>query len=75
MKILWYGTYVVGFETKLIVDLWGMAFHAMVVIALFLVLLLNSILSHCARGYHSINSAIFCDIESKILTCGTKMFF
>ena len=36
MKILCYGTYVVGFETMVIMDLCGMTFHAVVVIALFL---------------------------------------
>ena len=47
LKILCYGTYVVGFETMVIMDLWGMAHHALVVIALFLLLLLESISSYC----------------------------
>ena len=48
LKILCYGTYVVGFETMVIMDLWGMTFDAVVVIALFLLLLLESISSYCA---------------------------
>ena len=40
---LCYGTHVAGFETMVIMDLWGMTFDAVVVIALFLLLLLESI--------------------------------
>ena len=43
LKILCYGTYVVGFQTMVIMDLWGMAFHAVVAIALILSLLFISI--------------------------------
>ena len=48
LKILCYGTYVVGFQTMVIMDLWGMAFHAVVVIALVLALLFISIWAYCA---------------------------
>ena len=47
LKILCYGTYVVGFQTMVIMDLWGMAFHAVVVIALVLALLFISIWAYC----------------------------
>ena len=47
LKILCYGTYVVGFQTMVIMDLWGMAFHAMVVIGLIPALLFISIWACC----------------------------
>ena len=45
LKILPYVTYFVGFQTMLILTLYGMAFHAMVVIGLTFDLLLKSNLS------------------------------
>ena len=50
LKILCYGTYVVGFQTMVIMDLWGMAFHAMVVIGLIPALLFISTWACCATG-------------------------
>ena len=47
LKILCYGTYVVGFQTMVIMDLWGMAFHAMVVIGLIPALLFISTWACC----------------------------
>ena len=47
LKILCYGPEVVGFQTKVILDLWGMTFHAVVIIALVLALLLESISAYC----------------------------
>ena len=49
LKILCYGTYVVGFQTMVIMDLWGMAFHAMVVIGLIPALLFISIWACCVH--------------------------
>ena len=49
LKILCYGTYVVGFQTMVIMDLWGMAFHAMVVIGLIPALLFISTWACCAE--------------------------
>ena len=50
MKILCYGTYVVGFETMVIMDLWGITFHAVVVIVLALTLLFSSISTNSGSG-------------------------
>ena len=50
LKILFYGPEVVGFQTKVILDLWGMTFHAAVVIALVLALLLELISAYCDYG-------------------------
>ena len=47
LKILCYGTYVVGFQTMVIMDLWGMAFHAVVVIAPFLAILFIWTSAYC----------------------------
>ena len=52
LKILCYGTYVVGFQTMVIMDLWGMAFHAMVVIGLIPALLFISIWACCELPCH-----------------------
>ena len=42
----WY-LYAVGFQTMVIMDLWGMAFHAVVVIAPFLPILFIWISAYC----------------------------
>ena len=57
LKILCYGTYVVGFQTMVIMDLWGMAFHAMVVIGLIPALLFISTWACCdiPTNKHAIN--------------------
>ena len=47
LKILCYGTYVDGFQTMVIMDLWGMAFHVVVVITLFLATLFISTSAYC----------------------------
>ena len=49
LKILCYGPEVVGFQTRVIMDLWGMAFHAVVVIALILSVLFISTSTCCVR--------------------------
>ena len=63
LKILCYGTYVVGFQTRVILDLWGMTFHAMVVIALILALLLESISAYCGN----IQATLFLHFDDNIL--------
>ena len=47
LKILCYGTYVVGFQTMVIMDLWGMFYHPVVVRARTFVLLLDLISAYC----------------------------
>ena len=51
LKILCYGTYVVGFQTMVIMDLWGMFYHPVVVGARIFVLLLNFISAYCDDIY------------------------
>ena len=46
-EILCYGPEEVGFQTRVILDLWGMVFHAMVVFGLEVILLLESIWACC----------------------------
>ena len=45
-----HGPYVVGFQTMVIMDLWDMAYHAVVVIAPIYILLFNSTSTCCALG-------------------------
>ena len=64
LKILCYGPEVVGFQTGVILDLWGMTFHAAVVIALVLALLLESISAYCDSVHTSKNKMyIIVDIK------------
>ena len=51
-------TYVVGFQTMVIMDLWGMAYHSVVVIALIYILLFNSISTCCVGDYKWLSAGI-----------------
>ena len=59
LKILCYGTYVVGFQTMVIMDLWGMAFHAMVVIGLIPALLFISTWACCVSALNKMQIFFF----------------
>ena len=48
MEFLCYGTQQVGFQGRVILDLWGMVFHAMDAFCLEVDLLLDSISACCA---------------------------
>ena len=54
LKILCYGPEVVGFQTKVILDLWGMTFHAGIVVALEVRLLLDFIWACCGGLFISL---------------------
>ena len=47
MEFLCYGTQQLGFQARVILDLWGMVFHAMVAFCLEVDFLLNSISTCC----------------------------
>ena len=66
LKILCYGPEVVGFQTKVILDLWGMTFHAAVIIALVLALLLESISAYCENFMFSRKKSIHIIVVKKI---------
>ena len=66
------GTQCLGFQFLLILDLWGISFHAVVVFGLGKNLLFKSVLGHCERQNIAQNSAMFVTplfdtIEQKIL--------
>ena len=59
MKNLCSGTHHEGFQFLLILDHWGISFHAVVVFGLGMALLFKSVLAHCVplkqkmtTGYH-----------------------
>ena len=60
LKILCYGTYVVGFQTMVIMDLLGMAFHAVVVIAPFLAILFIWTSAYCDHTDTPAVYRVFC---------------
>ena len=69
LKILCYGTYVVGFQTRVIIDLLGMAFHAVIVIALFLTSLFILVSTCCGAlcvTVGKINDVISSPLEQTI---------
>ena len=55
MKNLCSGTQCGGFQFLLILDLWGISFHAMVVFGLGKNLLFKSLLGHCAPNFNEIS--------------------
>ena len=59
LKILCYGTYVVGFQTMVIMDLWGMFYHPVVVRVRTFVLLLDLISAYCGVMMEFLRKQLF----------------
>ena len=65
MEFLCYGTQQLGFQGRVILDLWGMVFHAMVAFGLELDFLFKSIWACCEIGIGSIQVLVPMDIKSR----------
>ena len=66
MEFLCYGPEQVGFQTRVILDLWGMVFHAMVAFGLGLDLLFKSIWA-CCESTKSFSSRSLNSKSTKLL--------
>ena len=67
MEFLCYGTQQVGFQARVILDLWGMVFHAMVAFCLEVDVLLNSISTCCDGRVNSVKLEVVCKAIIRIV--------